>query len=112
MKGITAKNIYREHFGKNANLKGGPGKTGCHSEEADIPVYQSVQTHQQEEAIDDIISNNMPDDQYELLVLYGVKHLKGFFVFLTSLFTHSLSPCILFDIQHNASYNESKYIRR
>lgn len=35
--------------------------------------------HQQEGAIDYVIRKNMPDDQYELLVPFGVKHLKPFF---------------------------------
>jgi hypothetical protein len=32
--------------------------------------------HQQEGAIDYVIRKNMPDDQYELLLPYGLKHLK------------------------------------
>jgi hypothetical protein len=35
--------------------------------------------YQQEGAIDYVIRKNMPDNQYELLVPYGVKHLKRFF---------------------------------
>lgn len=46
----------------------------CWPQDAKIEVI-----HQQEGAIDYVIRKNMPDGQYELLVPYGVKHLKCYF---------------------------------